>query len=128
MSWNTYLTDHIMYTGQFTSSMILDRKDGSVWAMEGAFPEQGLQDPRLVELFNKENLHGGKLNFYGVEYLIGTKTGLAYELRSVKGGRAALAFSKFTAVIGLCDPKKPETLEPLAVMSGLVEYFVSNGY
>jgi hypothetical protein len=128
MSWNTYLTDHIMFTHQFTSTMFLGRKDGSVWAMEGNFPEQGPQDPRLLELFNKEDLHGEKVNFYGVEYLIGTKTGLAYELRNEKGGRAALAFSKVSALIGLCDPKKPETGEPLAVMNALMEYLVSNGY
>jgi hypothetical protein len=128
MSWNTYLTDHIMYTGQFTSTMFLGREDGSVWAMEGTWPEQGPQDPRLVELLNKSDLHGEILNFCGVEYLIGTKTGLAYELRSEKSGRGALAFSKVSALIGLCDPKKPETGEPLALMNNLVEYLVSNGY
>jgi hypothetical protein len=128
MSWNIYLTDHIMYTGQFTCTMILGREDGSIWAMEGPWPELGPQDPSLVGLLNKSELHGEMLKFYGVEYRIGAKTGLAYEFRSEKGGRGALALSKVSALIGLCDPKKPETGEPMALMNGLAEYLASNGY
>ena len=128
MAWNAYLTDHINWTGEFTCSMILGREDGSVWAMEGSWPAQVSQDPSLVGLLNKSELHGEMLKFYGVDYKIGTKTGLAYEFKSEKGDRGAMALSKGCALIGLCDPKKPETGEPMALMNRMAEYLASNGY
>ena len=128
MAWNAYLTDQIMYTGQFTSTMILGREDGSVWATEGPWPAGSPHYPGLVELLNKSKLHGEVLDLFGVEYWIGIKTGRAFELRSSLGTRGALAFSKGCALIGLCDPKKPDTEEPYSLMQNLAEYLASNGY
>jgi hypothetical protein len=57
-------------------------------------------------------LDGETVKFYGLEYMISSKTGLAYEFRSSSDDRGALELGSTFALVGLCNPKKPESGEP----------------
>jgi len=126
MSWQAYVDDHLVATGQVKHA-VLAGHDGSVWAKSAAFPGTANEVKNIATNFNSPGtFQAGGLHLGGKKYMFLSNNDKV--LRFKKGTNGVHVFKTSQAYI-IALYEEPTVAEQCAqVTEKLGEYLISVGY
>jgi len=126
MSWQAYVDDHLVATGQVKHA-VLAGHDGSIWAKSAKFPGAANEVKNIATNFSSPGtFQAGGLHLGGKKYMFLTNNDRV--LRFKKGTNGIHVFKTSQAYI-IALYEKPTVAEQCAqVTEKLGEYLISVGY